>query len=256
MRISRYIASSIAPLMLVFAASVATGQTMQRSMVYRAQPSQPVTQTVTRTQAKANNSTSTNKRVSTPKQNIPIAAPQAVKVSYVTSGMKRSRSNVPVAAPKVSTAAIAKSAVATVEPAVTATTTGRTAVAAVKSVDAKAVVAVPAHLRMELREAPGKKRFDKWFIASSAVFAVGAIMDHQSTVAGMKIAGAREANPLLRNSDGSFSPGKHLALSAGVYGVSLLMQRKHPKMANILRFIGGAAKIGVSIHNRSAARGR
>lgn len=254
MRISRYIVPSIAPLMLVFASSIAAGQTMQRSMVYRAQPSQPVTQTATRTQAKANDSTSTIKRNPAPKQNLPTAAPQAVKVSYVTSGKPSSVPRVSTAAPRVT--AIADSKVVAVQPVVTAAYTERTAATAAKSVDAKAVVAVPAHLRMEIREVSGKKRFDKWFVASSAVFAVGAIMDHQSTVAGMKIAGAREANPLLRNSDGSFSPGKHLALSAGVYGVSLLMQRKHPKMANVLRFIGGAAKIGVSIHNRGAARGR
>jgi hypothetical protein len=70
------------------------------------------------------------------------------------------------------------------------------------------------------------KSFDKWFYISSAVFLAGAVMDHTSTMAGMKKAGAREANPLLRNSDGSFSPAKHLALTAGIYGASLMLQKK------------------------------
>jgi len=253
MKVSRYIAPSIALLMLIFASSFAAAQTMQRSMVYRAQPSQTGTQTVTRTPDRANNSTPTNRQVSVGRQELPNAPARSVKVSYVTSGKPNSgASNVPTSAPRAT--APAKSTNPGVQPAVTAKFDKR--IAAAKPSDAKSVVAVPAHLRMNGRDVPGKKRFDKWFLASSAVFAVGAIMDHQSTVAGMKKAGAREVNPLLRNSDGSFSPGKHLALTAGVYGASLMLQRKHPKMANVLRLIGGAAKIGVSIHNRSAAQGR
>ena len=81
-------------------------------------------------------------------------------------------------------------------------------------------------------------------------------MDHASTVSAMRKEGAREGNPLLRNSSGGFSAGKHLALTGGVYGVSLLLQRKHPRAANVLRIIGGAAKIGIAIRNNSVASGR
>jgi hypothetical protein len=252
MKVSRYAAPSIALLMLVFASSFAAGQTMQRSMVYRVQPSQPVAPQTTPTQAASRESIPASKQVSVGKRDVPNAQPRVAKISYVTSGTVKRASSVTSAAPHSN--ANAGSTVVTLQPAVTKTAIERTTAA--KHIDAKATVAVPAHLRMNGRDVPGKKRFDKWFLASSAVFAVGAVLDHQSTVAGMKKAGARELNPLLRNSDGSFSPGKHLALTAGVYGASLMLQRKHPKMANVLRFIGGAAKIGVSIHNRSAARGR
>lgn len=253
MKISFYAAPSIALLMLMLASSFVTGQTMQRSMVYRAQPSQSTAQTANRTQAATTNSTSVNKQVSDGKNDSANTESRVVKTSYVTSGKPaRSASDVLPVVPRTTTA-LAKSTVITLQPAASHIATGHTADA--KTAEAKPV-AVPAHLRVKGREVSARKHFDKWFLASSTVFVVGAIMDHQSTSAGMKKAGAREANPLLRNSDGSFSPGKHLALTAGVYGVSLMLQRKHPKMANVLRMIGGAAKIGVSIHNRRVAQGR
>lgn len=273
MKISPAYASSFATLAMLFAASSVAGQERARFMVYHAksqptstqpatdkqtsivaqpraaEPHVATTRTTTVKQAEANKQVTTVDKQITAAQVARVErrnAPAAVKTSYVATR---------AAAPAVTKNAMVTTAT-TVTTAASVATNTKTATEAValKTPVAKASTVSP---RMESpRATSARKPFDRWFLISSAVFAAGAVMDHQSTVAGMKKVGAREANPLLRNSDGGFSSGKHLALSAGMYGASLMLQKKHPRMANILRLVGGFAKIGVSIHNRRAASGR
>lgn len=233
----------LATLALLSASTFAAGQQLQRSMVYHAAPQQsaPQNSTVKQSsvvkQAQTNSPAPVNRQAATNKE---TRMPVNVKASYVAPKN---------AAPRAVSSRIA----APVKPSTTANklTTAKTEARTSSPVKTTAV------RTMENKRTPAfGKAFDKWFYVSSAVFATGAILDHTSTSAGMKKVGAREANPLLRNSDGGFSPGKHLALTAGIYGASFMLQKKHPRMANVLRLVGGFAKIGVSLHNRRAASGR
>lgn len=242
----------IAPLFavsLLFPAQTASGQELQRSMVYHATPQQlaveraaasrqaaatvPTHKTGTQTQP-------SRVRIAKTKQTPAVrveavhAAPGATTVAPRTESAHTADATRSVAA-RVDLAFLAPAAPVATEA-------------------AKPFKTQPV---FDQKSSPlSRKKIDKWFLISSAIFATGTIMDHASTVSAMRKDGAREGNPLLRNSSGGFSAGKHLALTGGVYGASLLLQRKHPRAANVLRIIGGAAKIGIALRNNSMASGR
>lgn len=243
----------LATFALLSASTLASGQQLQRSMVYHAAPQQAAPQVSHNAQASAAKPSQNKQQTSDHRQVATLVSidkqPRVainLKASYVSpkDTAARAASTRPTTIPTTSTSIVTKTAIAESSARVDSHASSRAeASASVKRIDKKSAPAF------------GKK-LDNWFYLSSAVFAAGAILDHTSTSAGMKKAGAREANPLLRNADGGFSPGKHLALTAGIYGASFMLQKNHPRMANALRLISGFAKIGVSIHNRSVTSGR
>jgi hypothetical protein len=86
------------------------------------------------------------------------------------------------------------------------------------------------------------------FKASTAVYVTGAVLDAVSTRrAGQH--GAREANPLLRNPDGSPNVVKAVALKSALYGLTLWLEQRSPRAASWIRFVVGGAQIGAAAHN-------
>lgn len=90
-------------------------------------------------------------------------------------------------------------------------------------------------------------------LATDAVFILsGWTLDHLTT-AGAIERGCYEANPLLHNLE------RRIVLKSGIAGGRLLVQYglrrygKH-KVANALRYIGGAVDLGVSVNNYRCGR--
>lgn len=243
----------IAPLFalsLLFSAQTASGQEMQRSMVYHATPQQLAAERAAARQ-QAVQPTPTHEvetqpqpsrvRLAGTKQTPVVRVEAAHATPRATTTAPRTESARTTDAPRV---VAPRAEIAVLASAATPVATGT----------AESFKAQPV---FDSKSSPiSRKKIDKWFLISSAIFATGTIMDHASTVSALRKEGAREGNPLLRTSGGGFSAGKHLALTGGIYGVSLLLQRKHPRAANVFRIIGGAAKIGIAIRNNSMASGR
>lgn len=253
MKASSIFSFIFATLALLCGHTFTAGQALQRSMVYHATPPQTAPQSASRQAATVTQTASPQPSITKRAQATPHVAAQVAAVKQTSHNAQAQQVNhvinpVPTVsfgessnAAKASTpAAEASVTVAYATPTNDASAkNAATKDNAVKDNAVKDSVAVRRTFDKPM--ASSRKPFDRWFAISSIVFAAGAIMDHQSTVAGMKRVGAREANPLLRNSDGSFSPAKHLALTAGIYGASFALQRKHPRMANALRLVGGFA---------------
>jgi hypothetical protein len=101
---------------------------------------------------------------------------------------------------------------------------------------------------------PSKKR---WIVS--------AIMLVASNVAdGISSRGAYEANPLMRNSTGSFSGGRALAIKSGFTGGALavewLLLRRNPNAtalntAAVANFAAAGAVSAIAIRNASAGQG-
>lgn len=88
------------------------------------------------------------------------------------------------------------------------------------------------------------KPFGGAFVSSSAAFWVGTFADIASSK------GLLENNPLARNSQGGLSTGKALALNGVAYGLTLLIEKRHPKLASIMRFGWGGAHAGAALANQ------
>lgn len=87
------------------------------------------------------------------------------------------------------------------------------------------------------------KPYGKGFKTSSIVFWSGVALDLQSSKGGI------ETNSLFRNKNGKVDTKKVLLISGVGYGISLLMEKKYPKLASAIRFIGGSIHYGAAIHN-------
>jgi len=94
------------------------------------------------------------------------------------------------------------------------------------------------------------KPFGKSFVVSTAVYGGGATADVLTS------RGKLESNPLSRDQFKVFDTKKNVALKAGVYGVSLLFEKKYPKIAFIFRVASGAVFIGYAVHNSHYSRVR
>ncbi|HKR02280.1 MAG TPA: hypothetical protein VJT09_16500 [Pyrinomonadaceae bacterium] len=87
------------------------------------------------------------------------------------------------------------------------------------------------------------KPFGKWFILSSVIYWGGSIADLASSQNGY------EVNPLLRNPSGRVGNGKALLLTGSGYGLTLMIEKRHPKAATVLRFIVGGVRLGLAFRN-------
>lgn len=83
------------------------------------------------------------------------------------------------------------------------------------------------------------KPFGNGFVVSSAVFWSGTVTDLATTRHNIATGRFRESNPFLRDEHGGVRTGRALAVSGAAYGFTLLLEKRHPKLASIVRFIGG-----------------
>ncbi|HKF58290.1 MAG TPA: hypothetical protein VKJ45_22800 [Blastocatellia bacterium] len=81
------------------------------------------------------------------------------------------------------------------------------------------------------------------FWLSSATFWGGFTVDALSS------AGHAEANPLFKQQDSTANIGLNAAATGSFYVFTVLLQRRHPKAANIIRYMVGGVRIGVGIRN-------
>jgi hypothetical protein len=87
------------------------------------------------------------------------------------------------------------------------------------------------------------KPYGRGFIASSAVYWGGSVFDTLNTRRCVNNGTCRELNPLFRTRDGKLRVGRAIASQAIGYGLTLWLEKKHPKLASFLRFGGGAAHV-------------
>ncbi len=99
------------------------------------------------------------------------------------------------------------------------------------------------------QEMPKRHGYKKWIISALALTAAN-MLDVRSS------AGAQEANPFLRNSQGGFSMGRAFAFksvaSGGLLAFETYLIRKKPEYTNtstVLNFVSAGALAGVSIRN-------
>jgi hypothetical protein len=78
---------------------------------------------------------------------------------------------------------------------------------------------------------------------SDAVFAAGATADNLTSL------GQFERNSLLRKSDGTFSPTKGFAFKATAWGLTKLLDIKHPRLGFWFRIVSGVTFGSVAAHN-------
>ena len=90
---------------------------------------------------------------------------------------------------------------------------------------------------------PAKQVFDKAFVVTSATYWTSAAMDIHSS------RGKYEANPLTRNAQGEIAIGKNLAITGGIYALSVMVQKQHPRISNWIRIIGSGFKFTVAVGN-------
>lgn len=90
-------------------------------------------------------------------------------------------------------------------------------------------------------------RYDAHFWASSAVFLGGTTADWASS------RGRKEAG-LLKSSTDGLNSAAYWSLNLGLYGLSIIVQRNHPKGASIIRYIVGGVHFGGAVHNWNGAR--
>lgn len=77
------------------------------------------------------------------------------------------------------------------------------------------------------------------FLLSTAVYWTGSGLD----LASSRGDGFRESNPRFRNRDGSTAIGKNLAATAGIYAVTVALERKYPKFMAFIRTGVGVGRI-------------
>ncbi|MGE5645826.1 MAG: hypothetical protein ACM336_08550 [Acidobacteriota bacterium] len=99
------------------------------------------------------------------------------------------------------------------------------------------------------QEMPKRRWRTQWIISAVALTAAN-LLDAQSS------AGAFEANPLMRNSQGRFATGRAFAYksaaSGGILLIEALLIRKNPsyeKTAAIGNFVSAGALAGVAVRN-------
>jgi hypothetical protein len=86
--------------------------------------------------------------------------------------------------------------------------------------------------------------FGKAFAVSSIAYWSGAVFDNLSS------RGLVETNPLARNRDGRISMGKAFAYDAAFYSATVVLERRHPRLAFWVRIIAGGVKsVFGGVHN-------
>ncbi|MEP6743829.1 MAG: hypothetical protein ABJB61_15135 [bacterium] len=88
-----------------------------------------------------------------------------------------------------------------------------------------------------------KKLDNKLFAVSSATYWAGTFADWESSQ------GRIELTPTLRNKQGEISGPKYFGIAAGVYAVTLFLERRHSRVASILRFTFGGGHFVAAAHN-------
>jgi hypothetical protein len=69
------------------------------------------------------------------------------------------------------------------------------------------------------------------------------------TVDALSSEGHAEANPLFRQQNRTANIGLNAAATGGFYVFTLWLQPRHPKAANIMRYLFGGTRIGVGVRN-------
>jgi hypothetical protein len=103
-------------------------------------------------------------------------------------------------------------------------------------------VSIPA-IRKSKPETGTFRPFGKAFALSTAVYWSAAAADVFSSAA------RHELNPFLRGSRGRIVTTRAAGFAAVPYCLSLLFEKKHSKLASVLRFLGGGVRFGAAIHN-------
>lgn len=90
------------------------------------------------------------------------------------------------------------------------------------------------------------KPFGKAFLFSSAGYWIGTIADITSS----RGQGFYEGNPRFRNGSGGLATGKNLAVSGGIYAVTVILEKRWPMPMAVLRSIVGIGRLGVGLTNK------
>jgi hypothetical protein len=98
-------------------------------------------------------------------------------------------------------------------------------------------------VQAQSKRSAGSERSKITLIDSSSQFWMGTAFDYFSSK------GRKEANLILRNSDGRLSASRYFTLNAGVFAVTLIFQRKYPRAMNWMRRAVGWAHFAVAIDN-------
>jgi hypothetical protein len=69
------------------------------------------------------------------------------------------------------------------------------------------------------------------------------------TVDALSSEGHTEANPLFKLQNRTANIGLDAAATSGFYVFTLLLQPRHPKAANFMRYLAGGIRVGVGIRN-------
>ncbi len=110
------------------------------------------------------------------------------------------------------------------------------------------LLSLTAHSQTAIKQEPFKA-----FNGSDAIFWAGGSLDAVSTL------NKRELNPLFRNDDGIFSPGKNLSFKAGIWGAFKILEYRYrtPRERRAIRWVKIGAGIGygaLSIRNIGISR--
>lgn len=93
--------------------------------------------------------------------------------------------------------------------------------------------------------------FDKQaFAVSTAAYWGGVTADYVSTQQALR-RGFAERNPLLQ---GRSASAVYWSVAAGVYAVTLVLEKKHPRAARVMRYLGGGIHAGAAAYNWAQLR--
>ena len=102
--------------------------------------------------------------------------------------------------------------------------------------------------------APSPVKFDKrQFVISSGVYWAGVTADAVSTEQGLR-RGLVERNPLLQGA--TQRRVIYWSVAGGVYVLTVWLEKKHPRAARAMRYLGGGIHAGAAAYNWSQVKGQ
>ncbi len=118
-------------------------------------------------------------------------------------------------------------------------------------------VAVSSQRTTDNGQRAADKPFGRSFWTSTAVFWIGAGADVASTEYVTYVDPTlMEGNPVVRDARGNLSRPKKAILTGALYGGTLAMERKWPRVASISRYAMGAVWFAAAAWNLTGARAK
>jgi hypothetical protein len=112
-------------------------------------------------------------------------------------------------------------------------------------------VIAPLAARAQSAASPAPTFDKRQFVVSSSVYWGGVAADYVSTEQALR-RGFVERNPLLQ---GATRKAVYWGVAGGVYALTLWLEKKHPRAARVMRYIGGGIHFGAAAYNWSQEAG-